>query len=73
MFIEPASKVLVPPTVVMRTRSSVADRVLSPHIKQESLLGDVVLAVIPDIAHIFPEMFVKTICAAYVEAAIITV
>jgi len=36
MFIDPASNVSVPPTVVMRTRSKVPERVFAPETKQHT-------------------------------------
>ena len=65
MLMEPASKVSVPLTVVMRTRSRVPERAFVP-----ALTAPVPeFASDPAAVHVFPEMFVNTTAPCRVSAA----
>jgi hypothetical protein len=67
MLIEPASKVSVPLTVVMRTVVRASDSVFVPEIL--FIVDASETPNIPDITQIFPLTFVKIKCPVYVEAA----
>ena len=54
MLIEPASKVSVPFTVVMRIRSKAPPSVITPEETVLTLDGD---PIVPDSAQIFPDTF----------------
>ena len=66
MLTEPASKVSVPLTVVMRTRSRVPPRAISPAPRQDMFV--VFLKELLE-THVFPEINVKTICPLVRDAA----
>jgi hypothetical protein len=68
MLIEPASKVSVPLTVVMRTRSRVPERDLNPAIVVVNVVP-VSEYVTPDTTQLFDEIFVKTILPIKLLAA----
>ena len=67
MLIEPASKVSVPLTVVMRNLSSVPERVTSPAFMQ--LIFGVFLNE-PHAIHVLLESNVRTICPLFVYVAV---
>lgn len=59
-LIDPASKVSVPPTVVILTRSATPERVKPPLIICTKSVVVVSTAITPENAQVFPEWLVKT-------------